>query len=381
MGDSKGFSILRLVVIVWLSWLAVALYQIIPQPFGSERSMREIKAWTCMMRQSLFREHSDECEEFLTEMMNNPQLEKIQPPPHLTYDIKSNFSIDRLMADTDNLKLPFIITGFNDNGLEKYKTFDSAKANLADKNYSFEVLEPGSKKNFAESMELPLHDAMDRMKLQRDLYLRFSVNLALDNPPLDEAMVDILDQTKVKESLHFDGPTYGTTPRVGRLCFLGYGSGFTALHNAWMDNWFVQVAGEKTWRIVAPEYAPYISVKAMPVTPANKASISNIPDDSPLPYLDFTTRPGDLFYFPAFWWHEVFNVGEDMNVGCGYRPMVLTLKQVSSRVAIPPLAAHQNIFKNYLTALPSIARKIYQTATEGHEKSMKWWTKKDTLAK
>ena len=31
------------------------------------------------------------------------------------------------------------------------------------------------------------------MKLQKDLYLRFSIQLEMDNPDLDKAMLDILD--------------------------------------------------------------------------------------------------------------------------------------------------------------------------------------------
>ena len=175
----------------------------------------------------------------------------------------------------------------------------------------------------------------------------------------------------MKSVMKFGGADLRGAPRAGRLCFLGYGSGFTTLHNAWMDNWFVQVAGVEKWRILAPEYAPYIHPKPTSTTPASKAEILNIPDDSPLPYLDFTTTPGDLFYFPAFWWHEVYNVGEDMNIGCGYRPMVLTLQQAASTLAHPPVASHRNDFKNFLVTFPCIIRKAISVATEGGANAMK----------
>ena len=370
---SGGYSIVSLVAVAGLVWLALALYQVVPQPVGSERSMKEIKAWTCMVRQSyLFLTHSEECVVFLKEMMNKPPLEKVQPPPFLQYDIRTNFSIDILLEETKDLKLPFIITGF-DKGLDQYKTFDSAKENLGDDSYPFEVIEQGSNAILQDSTQLPLHHAMDRMKLQRDLYLRFSTSLAANNPHLDEAMINVLDQAKIKKHLEF------TSSTVGRLCFLGYGSGFTTLHNAWMDSWFVQVAGVKKWRIVAPEYAPYIFPNSSVKVPAAKGEILNIPDDSPLPYLDFTTRPGDLFYFPAFWWHEVVNVGEGMNLGCGYRPMLLTVKQAASSLAIPSLASHKNNFMNFVVALPSVVRKAGTLLFQGHEGAAKWWVKKEEL--
>lgn len=93
----------------------------------------------------------------------------------------------------------------------------------------------------------------------------------------------------------------------------------TGLHQAPISDWFFQISNSKTWRFVHPKYTPYIK----PVTWDGVSMLSAfdyLPDDCGIPYVDVTTDEGDMMFFPAHWWHEVHNNGDNWGLAFGFRP-------------------------------------------------------------
>ena len=96
--------------------------------------------------------------------------------------------------------------------------------------------------------------------------------------------------------------------------------------------------------------------------------------------------PGDLLYFPGFWWHEVHNKGEHMNFGCGIRPResVARLLGLFNPIAAKPSGS----FGAYLVLWPDALRVIYNSLPKKMSglfpslddfdpaKHNKWWSAK-----
>ena len=199
--SSSSFSICgsigKLIICFNLVWWPFAAREIFLL-HDNWRSYEELQAWGCYMYQAVNVVHSPTCKNFLTDLMASPPFKtKIQPPPYLVYDINSNFSTEQLLKDTQDLRLPFIVRGFNAGPLGLWQTFDSAKENLVNNQYGFEVLNKTAK--VKDDVEIPLHEAMERMKEKKDLYLRFSISLAVDNPTLDAAMMGIIEKMDAKK--------------------------------------------------------------------------------------------------------------------------------------------------------------------------------------
>jgi hypothetical protein len=157
-----------------------------------------------------------------------------------------------------------------------------------------------------QSIKLPLGEAMQRMNKTSDLYGSFMVNLAPDNPKFKE---------EIHESFRLHGEEFGNVlgdKNTIYASYMFYGNRFAfASHNALLPNWFLQIAGTKSWRLVPPEWTPYMKPMAACNPGIFLSGHAFLRNSSRVPRLDVRTRPGDLMFFPSNWWHEVHNVGPD----------------------------------------------------------------------
>jgi len=270
----------------------------------------------------------------------------------------NTYSRENFTLSKEDLRVPFIVKGFATDRLEKFD-YDYIMKNFGDENYRFQIghndpdpENPTKPVDFLRKI-VSLKAGMKEMKKTRDLYIRFSNMLALNNPEFDQALIDSI--TRI-------GPVFqelvGEIPNLNRFCFMGYGNkSKTNQHNAFTDNWFLQVSGQKRWVIVPPAYTPYMKVRftntvamgsLLPIY--NKTAMS-------IPSLEIITEPGDLMYFPGFWWHEVHNEGA-FNFGCGLRPREAVFYMLKS-ILVPTVSA-PGTMGIYIGLLPQLVEAIYQ---------------------
>merc|ERR1719204_642587 len=145
----------------------------------------------------------------------------------------------------------------------------------------------------------PIKEGVTKMMKTGDLYLGFSFQLLQRNTNIRTDVSNFLDDTGLSDKWNID--------RCVPHCFVYSGTQYSSgAHAAPISDIFVQVSNTKRWRFVPPRYNPYMR----PVGGINKAGQTQsgydyIPDDVKFQYIDVESRPGDLMYFPPFWWHDV----------------------------------------------------------------------------
>ena len=114
--------------------------------------------------------------------------------------------------------------------------------------------------------------------------------------------------------------------RIIRLeTFIGVAGTGSSFHCAGIGNLFCQVHGEKRWTFVPPRYSPWMYPEfgknpyAIHVTsPIRTDRYAEQRETYPLfehaPRFTAHLKPGDVLFNPAWWWHEVENVGETIGV-------------------------------------------------------------------
>lgn len=143
------------------------------------------------------------------------------------------------------------------------------------------------------------------------LYLNNSTELFLAFPELfDHLETDRLDAR------------FGREAQATAL-FIGSEAVYSPLHAAVNGNFFMNVAGRKTWTFIEPRYLHFLlPIFAKPfaymVTPWTYKTAE--PDHHlwRVPHQSFTLEPGDGLYNAPWWWHEVRNEGRFV-VGCAVR--------------------------------------------------------------
>lgn len=113
--------------------------------------------------------------------------------------------------------------------------------------------------------------------------------------------------------------------------FIGAKGHYSPLHNAFSNNIFTQVEGEKEWIIYPPYYSPIFDPD--PALYLYRSTSERQggrfdpfkPDFIKHPlfkYIDgykALLKPGDILYNPPYWWHTVVN--QSISIGVGYRWM------------------------------------------------------------
>ncbi|MGH7802938.1 MAG: cupin-like domain-containing protein, partial [Candidatus Binatia bacterium] len=107
--------------------------------------------------------------------------------------------------------------------------------------------------------------------------------------------------------------------------FMGTPRNHTPWHCAGIDNYFLQINGKKHWHFIHPAFTAGLYLKGSAMVFGAPGLFSNvIPGDDRLfplfaktPQLEVTLYPGDFLYNPAYFWHEVENIGE--TIGCALR--------------------------------------------------------------
>jgi hypothetical protein len=245
--------------------------------------------------------------------------------------------------------------------LDKYADEEWVKNNFNDDKYEF--LTNGSNQQFEEQFEeLNLKSAFAKME---NLYLGFSYTLLNNNK--DTLLKDI------NEMLHQYGEDVANLIPVNHSlhhAFLYKGKKYhTGQHQAPVSDWFVQISNSKKWRFIKPTYTPYM--RPIPIDGVSMMSgFDYLPDDCGIPFVDVTTEPGDLMFFPAHWWHEVHNLYDNHGIAFGLRPKLDMLRAIFE-IGFPALANRALPPHRLLFVTGSIMNLFRRTTTVNKESGLK----------
>jgi len=167
---------------------------------------------------------------------------------------------------------------------------------------------------------MPFAEFAERMRSGEPLYLHNSTDFATQR----SALVDELGLDRIQEA--FTDPTSQWDELFSTNLFVGSEQVFSNLHCAPGGNFFLQIAGRKTWTLVEPDLSPYLfPIISRPfnhclsgfgsyhryAAEAEACPIAGVPRQ------EVVLEPGDVLYNPPWWWHEVHNEG--ITIGCAIR--------------------------------------------------------------
>lgn len=133
--------------------------------------------------------------------------------------------------------------------------------------------------------------------------------------------------------------------------FMGGQNSGTDLHCAISDNLFVQVYGEKEWYILPPAMSAALHIPATREPCFHSHIDFKNPDYERFPVLKhikpyrIVLHPGDVFYNPPFYWHQVTNLTNSIGVAYkwNYAPSSIRQSLVMSLLTI--LATNPPVWK------------------------------------
>ncbi len=157
--------------------------------------------------------------------------------------------------------------------------------------------------------------------------------------------------------------------RFYTLFFGGKGTD-TPLHCAGNENLFVQIRGQKRWRLCPVECAPIID------PPANRSVYKysgyrpDGPDYDRFPmarYMDWyetILEPGDVLYNPPYYWHHVSNPTSSIGVGCRWNNMRTAFRASPTLFTLELFNTSPNILRGMLMALNDFNTILAEARTD-----------------
>ena len=139
--------------------------------------------------------------------------------------------------------------------------------------------------------------------------------------------------------------------------FLGPKGSDTAIHCAGNENLFVQVQGQKKWRLYPVSQSPVFD------PPANRSLYkytgfrADDPDYERYPmtrhmdWYETVLEPGDVLYNPPYYWHHVSNPTQSIGVGCRWNNMRTSFDASHTLFTLELFNTNPNVFRGMLMAV------------------------------
>lgn len=321
-------SVLSWGAFLFVFWAATKFAYIL----SPQNALQEAKCWTIQFIDSLLipadiwavRDAHVKCTAALKdEFPQGSSWDNVEDIVELTPANMSTY----LQTAKNPLDRPFIIRGFlhvaGSEDIARYTDIDYLAAQLGNHNYSWD--------SKAGPIDLPLHEAFERMKGGEGLYVKFNREMTRNNPVLDAAVTksaEVLKQLggQIVSDMLFQNE---------KVTFLTYGEDMdTPLHNALPSNWFFAIAGTKIWKLYNPRHSIYLQPLNFANTVASTSTYNTSNPKGPK-YISVSTHAGDFLYFPSFWLHEVDNHGPGLKFAIGLRPSLLGLREMMKTAFIP----------------------------------------------
>ena len=193
---------------------------------------------------------------------------------------------------------------------------------------------------------------IDMLKMGSKVYLKFSPMVHHDSELRKSFDIDWL------EKFSFPGS-------FGRKFFLFIGGGktLTPIHTALSNTVFIQIYGKKKWTFWEPNERLFLNVRAQRRAyffSGMNAVGENGPEYPLSKYcrkFEVTLEPGDVLWFPGFFWHHVVN--EIDSVGVAYKTAHLPSAMKNSLVLT---------MLSFLSTKPFLLASLFKTHFKNNER-------------
>jgi hypothetical protein len=141
------------------------------------------------------------------------------------------------------------------------------------------------------------------------------------------------------------------------VIFLGGKGTETSVHNDAMENLFIQVHGQKRWRLYPVQHTPIFD------PPANRSLYKytsynpTSPDEERYPmtrhmdYYETVLQAGDVLYCPPYYWHHVSNPVSSIGVGWRWNNMRSTFRASPFFMIMEGFNTNPNLVKGIFMSL------------------------------
>ena len=210
-------------------------------------------------------------------------------------DPLAEVDLDDLEAHLKNFydhPTPFVVRNYN-------------SASPAIKNWSLEWFSENYGDFLCSSTDASDHTPQKLSSLlSENQYVNFLDRILRVHPELKDHVEAEAISTRFPQLLGIE-PTYNELFISGKS---GSGSG---LHNHSVWNFFLQIAGQKEWTLVDPEFSHLVYALSNKLEFGTQVGMAEGSSQFPLyefcPRYKVTLNPGDLLFNPPMWWHRIEN--------------------------------------------------------------------------
>lgn len=199
---------------------------------------------------------------------------------------------------------------------------------------------------------ITIREYIDHLKRGSKVYLKFSPMIHHDSEMREAFDIPWLDR------FSFPG-TFGKK----FFLFIGGGKTLTPIHTAQSNTLFIQLYGVKKWTFWKPSDRFFLNVRAnrrqyfYSDYDFKKGPDTDFPLSKFAQKFEVTLNPGDVLWFPSFFWHHVENEGD--SIGVAYKMANLGSAMRNSRVLT---------LLSFLSTKPSIIESMLLSRFQHNER-------------
>jgi len=216
----------------------------------------------------------------------------------------NNVTEDHIIRSFGKWEKGLIFKNFTQGRLDHMRTADYVFNTLDNDVYEFY-----QKTTYGGKVDLPLHEGMKKMMDGERILLRGSVTFTKDSQPFWKDIMEVVDDfyniyPVAKKYVKMIGSTTTNS-------FVHWSNWYhTTLHKGIAQALFLQIANTKVWHFVHNQYTPvmdcYNSSPGMTTSGHCCWDSERMAEHrKKLNVVTMMSEPGDLIYFPVYWWHEV----------------------------------------------------------------------------
>jgi len=257
-----------------------------------------------------------------------------------TSENATNEAIAEAFANGD----AFVVKNATQNILWQYGDFDYLVENAPNKSY--DVREGNW---FQYPSYLNLQETLAKVRdAAAHYYIAFQSNLVLDYPGMQDTVNEVIANLQSKFPSLID---YGLGDFKSYVYFAFVYSGRwwkSPMHQERASGFNMMIRGSKQWSLVPHMYQTWMKshVNQNPQVRFSERFCINATSD--LPVIRFVTEPGDFFYIPDFWFHQVVNIEDGPGMMLGFRPVPWSTKKMLWNTFLPFASKREDVVHNLI---------------------------------
>jgi len=344
-----------------LVWLSAVFLGFVPHKSSplSLHALGSFKYFACQISDMLFYKSIDRtCDlEYLENTLYDKSFLEYRPRKVRIFSVHNatNDALAKAFAAGDG----FLIKNATENRLWEFGDMDYLVEN-APLNESYDVRE---KNWFSPASYFELKPTIEAIRDDRaQYYVAFQSKLIHHYPELKDATSDVMDDLRRKFPYLVKSGGLEIIDKFMHFAFVYAGRWWKSpLHQERAPGYFLQIRGSKQWTVVPHMHQIWMrsQLNQNPAVRFSEHFCANA--TSHLPVIRFLMEPGDLFYLPNFWFHQVVNLEDGPGMMLGFRPTPFTMKKFGLMTFFPWLYSREDVAHNFMflatnlrTAIPYI---------------------------